>query len=245
MCDIQGSVKGDRIGGKTIPVADSVGTILVHDITEIRQGEFKGRAFRKGHVIRQEDVCHLQRLGKENLCVLEIAEDEMHEETNDDAEHHRADRTGDAEAGTEDARGEDDGQHVDGRARVEERRRRAEPGAALVDAGEERQHRARADRQDGARDGGHRVRHPLAGARAQVAQHRRLADEQPDGPGDEERRHQAEQHVLARVPVAEDEALAHRVPQPRAVHGQEPEQGEGAEDEPELGALPHANNSAR
>ena len=80
MCDIQGSVKGDRIGGKTIPVADSVGTILVHDITEIRQGEFKGRAFRKGHVIRQEDVCHLQRLGKENLFVLNIAEDEVHED---------------------------------------------------------------------------------------------------------------------------------------------------------------------
>ena len=80
MCDIQGSVKGDRIGGKTIPVADSVGTILVHDITEIRQGEFKGRAFRKGHVIRQEDVCHLQRLGKENLFVLNIADDEMHED---------------------------------------------------------------------------------------------------------------------------------------------------------------------
>lgn len=66
--------------GKTIPLEKAVGTILAHDITEIRKGEFKGRAFRKGHVIRHEDVCHLQRLGKENLFVLEVAEDEMHED---------------------------------------------------------------------------------------------------------------------------------------------------------------------
>ncbi len=78
MCD---TLNEDRpINGRTIPVEKAIGTILAHDITEIRQGEFKGRAFRKGHVIRQEDVCHLQRLGKENLFVLEIAEDEMHED---------------------------------------------------------------------------------------------------------------------------------------------------------------------
>lgn len=63
-----------------IPVQESVGTVLAHDITEIRPGEFKGRAFKKGHIIREEDVCRLQRLGKENLFVLNIAEDEMHED---------------------------------------------------------------------------------------------------------------------------------------------------------------------
>lgn len=66
-------------GTKAIPVQEAVGTVLAHDITEIRPGEFKGRAFKKGHVIREEDVCHLQRLGKEHLFVLSIAEDEMHE----------------------------------------------------------------------------------------------------------------------------------------------------------------------
>jgi hypothetical protein len=65
---------------KTVAVQQAVGTVLAHDITEIRKGEFKGAAFRKGHVIRQEDVCHLQRLGKEHLFVLRIAEDEMHED---------------------------------------------------------------------------------------------------------------------------------------------------------------------
>jgi len=63
-----------------ISVTEAVGTVLAHDITEIRPGEFKGRAFKKGHIIREEDVCRLQRLGKENLFVLNIAEDEMHED---------------------------------------------------------------------------------------------------------------------------------------------------------------------
>jgi hypothetical protein len=78
MCD--SSHENHNPGSKKLAVAEAVGTVLAHDITEIRPGEFKGRAFKKGHVIRQEDVCHLQRLGKENLYVLYIAEDEMHED---------------------------------------------------------------------------------------------------------------------------------------------------------------------
>ncbi len=78
MCEI--SHKNPGPGLKKLPVDDAVGTVLAHDITEIRPGEFKGRAFKKGHVIRKEDVCHLQRLGKEHLFVLDIADDEMHED---------------------------------------------------------------------------------------------------------------------------------------------------------------------
>ncbi len=65
---------------KKIPIADAVGTILAHDITEIRPGTFKGRAFKRGHVVRQEDLCHMQRLGKEHLFILDIGPDEMHED---------------------------------------------------------------------------------------------------------------------------------------------------------------------
>jgi len=80
MCDDHGSEPGNKQpSSKTILVTEAVGTVLAHDITEIRPGEFKGRAFKKGHVIREEDVCHLQRLGKEHLFVLKVAEDEMHE----------------------------------------------------------------------------------------------------------------------------------------------------------------------
>ncbi len=67
-------------GTKKLAVTKAIGTVLAHDITEIRPGEFKGCAFRKGHVIRPEDVCHLQRLGKEHLFVLHISDDEMHED---------------------------------------------------------------------------------------------------------------------------------------------------------------------
>jgi len=82
MCDtLQERLKQ---GTKTVPVQQAVGTVLAHDITEIRPGEFKGRAFKKGHIIREEDICHLQRLGKEQLFVLNVAEDELHE---DDAAH--------------------------------------------------------------------------------------------------------------------------------------------------------------
>lgn len=64
----------------TIPVEASVGTILAHDITEIRPGHFKGPAFKKGHVIRKEDVAHLKRVGKENLYVLHLEPGEVHED---------------------------------------------------------------------------------------------------------------------------------------------------------------------
>lgn len=54
---------------KSIPVEKAVGLTLCHDITEIVVGEHKKAAFRKGHVVRPEDVPHLLRLGKENLYV--------------------------------------------------------------------------------------------------------------------------------------------------------------------------------
>ncbi|MDH4322259.1 MAG: molybdopterin-binding protein [Desulfobulbaceae bacterium] len=64
---------------KTVPVEKAVGMVLPHDVTEIRKGEFKGCAFRKGHIIRPEDVDHLKRLGKENIYVLELGPDDIHE----------------------------------------------------------------------------------------------------------------------------------------------------------------------
>jgi molybdenum cofactor synthesis domain-containing protein len=79
MCDEHDSEQGSKLPNKTIRVTEAVGAVLAHDITEIRPGEFKGRAFKKGHVVREEDVCHLQRLGKEHLFVLQLADDEMHE----------------------------------------------------------------------------------------------------------------------------------------------------------------------
>lgn len=80
MCEMSEGDSGNGRGMKTIPVSKAVGTVLAHDITEIRPGEFKGRAFRKGHIVREEDICHLQLLGKEKLFILEMKEDELHED---------------------------------------------------------------------------------------------------------------------------------------------------------------------
>ncbi|MBE9520598.1 MAG: molybdopterin-binding protein [Proteobacteria bacterium] len=63
----------------SISLEDAIGLKLAHDITEIRPGEFKGAAFRKGHTVCDEDLCHLQRLGKNRLYVIDPDEDEIHE----------------------------------------------------------------------------------------------------------------------------------------------------------------------
>ena len=64
---------------KKIKVEDAVGTRLAHDITEIRPGEFKGPAFRQGHEVCNEDICHMQKLGKNHLYLIDLADDEIHE----------------------------------------------------------------------------------------------------------------------------------------------------------------------
>lgn len=75
----------------TIPVREAVGTVLCHDITQILPGEkpeayakadscrTKGPAFRKGHIVQEEDIPVLLSLGKENLYVFSKMEGFVHE----------------------------------------------------------------------------------------------------------------------------------------------------------------------
>jgi molybdopterin biosynthesis enzyme len=65
---------------KVIPVEEAVGLPLAHDITEIVPGKHKGPAFRRGHVIRPEDVSKLLDVGKANVYVMELEKGELHEE---------------------------------------------------------------------------------------------------------------------------------------------------------------------
>jgi hypothetical protein len=65
---------------KKIKLDEAVGTKLAHDLTEIRPGEFKGAAFHKGHTVCNEDLCRLQKMGKNHLYVLDLKEDEIHED---------------------------------------------------------------------------------------------------------------------------------------------------------------------
>jgi hypothetical protein len=65
---------------KVIPVEEAVGLPLAHDITEIVPGKHKGPAFRRGHVIRSEDIAKLLDVGKAHIYVMELESDELHEE---------------------------------------------------------------------------------------------------------------------------------------------------------------------
>lgn len=65
---------------KSIKTEDAIGAVLGHDITEIIPGEFKGVAFEKGHIIREEDIERLLRIGKENIYIFEMEENELHED---------------------------------------------------------------------------------------------------------------------------------------------------------------------
>lgn len=62
-----------------IRVQDAVGRSLCHDITEMNEG-FKGVAFKRGHIIRQEDIDHLLRIGKQHVFVWEPQAREVHED---------------------------------------------------------------------------------------------------------------------------------------------------------------------
>ena len=64
---------------KKVKVEEAVGLTLCHDITAMRDG-FKGAAFRRGHVITEEDIPKLLDLGKRMVFIWEENAGELHEE---------------------------------------------------------------------------------------------------------------------------------------------------------------------
>ena len=69
---------------KLIRTEDAVGHVLCHDITQIIKGVTKDAVFRKGHVIREEDIPVLLSVGKDHIYIWENDENMLHE--NDAAE---------------------------------------------------------------------------------------------------------------------------------------------------------------
>ena len=65
---------------KLIRTEDAVGHVLCHDMTQIIRGVTKDAVFRKGHVVREEDIPVLLSIGKEHLYVWEKDETMMHED---------------------------------------------------------------------------------------------------------------------------------------------------------------------
>ena len=64
---------------KKVNVADTIGMALCHDITEMNE-DFKGVAFKRGHIIREKDVEHMLNIGKRTVFVWEETAGEIHED---------------------------------------------------------------------------------------------------------------------------------------------------------------------
>ncbi len=65
---------------KLIDTRSAVGHVLCHDLTQIIPGVTKDARFRKGHVVREEDIPVLLSMGKEHLYVWEKAPGMLHED---------------------------------------------------------------------------------------------------------------------------------------------------------------------
>lgn len=65
---------------KVVPVQNAVGMVLCHDLTRIIPGKEKGVAFKKGHVVKEEDIPILLDIGKEHLYVWDLADGFVHED---------------------------------------------------------------------------------------------------------------------------------------------------------------------
>lgn len=63
-----------------IETKNAVGKILCHDMTKIEKGVFKGALFKKGHVIREEDIENLLKMGKHHISLIELEPGDLHEE---------------------------------------------------------------------------------------------------------------------------------------------------------------------
>lgn len=65
---------------KVVPVEDAIGMVLSHDMTEIIPGQHKSAAFKKGYVLKANDVERLLNMGKRHIPIIEYQEGDVHED---------------------------------------------------------------------------------------------------------------------------------------------------------------------
>jgi len=65
---------------REVKVEEAIGLPLAHDLTRIVPGELKGRLFRKGHIVLDSDIPELKKIGKDHIYVLELGDDDLHED---------------------------------------------------------------------------------------------------------------------------------------------------------------------
>jgi len=63
-----------------VKVEDAIGMSISHDMTKVVPGKFKGAAFKRGHIITEEDIPVLKSMGKEHIYVGEIPRGYLHED---------------------------------------------------------------------------------------------------------------------------------------------------------------------
>lgn len=64
---------------KTVRVEDAVGMVLGQDLTRVAPGEFKGVAFKKGHIIQENDIPVMLSMGKDHVYIIEFGPEDVHE----------------------------------------------------------------------------------------------------------------------------------------------------------------------
>jgi molybdopterin biosynthesis enzyme len=64
----------------SLPISQAIGCVLAHDVTRIVPGCSKGPQFRKGHIVREQDVEMLLDMGKAHIYVLDLSSDQIHED---------------------------------------------------------------------------------------------------------------------------------------------------------------------
>ncbi len=64
----------------SLPIRQAIGCVLAHDVTRIVPGQTKGPGFKKGHIVREQDVEALLDMGKAHIYVLELSSHQIHED---------------------------------------------------------------------------------------------------------------------------------------------------------------------
>lgn len=65
---------------KKVRIEDALDKPLLHDMTGLREDGFKGVVFKRGHIVKEEDLEKLKDIGKGHVFVGELEEDQVHEE---------------------------------------------------------------------------------------------------------------------------------------------------------------------
>ncbi|MDF2594187.1 MAG: molybdopterin binding protein [Clostridia bacterium] len=63
-----------------VKVEEAVGTVLAHDLTQVISESFKGARYKKGYIIQEKDIDILKSMGKYHLNIIQMNEDELHED---------------------------------------------------------------------------------------------------------------------------------------------------------------------